>query len=68
MKTEQLISAFETFAPTYLANDWDNVGLLVGSKEWPANIILLTIDLTESVLNEAIAMNCNVIVSYHPPI
>ncbi|HIO52390.1 MAG TPA: Nif3-like dinuclear metal center hexameric protein, partial [Phycisphaerales bacterium] len=51
MKTEQLISAFETFAPTYLANDWDNVGLLVGSKEWPANIILLTIDLTESVLN-----------------
>ena len=68
MKTEQLISAFETFAPTYLANDWDNVGLLVGSKEWPANTIMLTIDLTESVLKEAISMNCNLIVSYHPPI
>ena len=68
MKTEQLITAFETFAPTYLANDWDNVGLLVGSKDWPADNILLTIDLTEAVLNEAIAMRCNVIISYHPPI
>lgn len=68
MKTQQLISAFESFAPTYLANDWDNVGLLVGSKEWPADKILLTIDLTEAVLREAIAMKCDAIVSYHPPI
>lgn len=68
MKTQELISAFESFAPTYLANDWDNVGLLVGSKEWPADNILLTIDLSEAVLQEAIAMKVNAIVSYHPPI
>ncbi len=68
MKTEQLISAFESFAPTYLANDWDNVGLLVGSPDWPADKILLTIDLTETVLREAIAMKIDAIVSYHPPI
>jgi dinuclear metal center YbgI/SA1388 family protein len=68
MKTQQLISAFESFAPTYLANDWDNVGLLVGSKKWSADSILLTIDLTEAVLQEAIAMKANAIVSYHPPI
>ncbi len=68
MKTQKLISAFESFAPTYLANDWDNVGLLVGSKEWPADNILLTIDLTEAVLQEAIAMKVSAIVSYHPPI
>ena len=68
MKTKQLITAFESFAPTYLANDWDNVGLLVGSTDWPADNILLTIDLTEAVLQEAISMKANAIVSYHPPI
>ncbi len=68
MKTEELISAFETFAPSYLANDWDNVGLLVGATDWSAKNILLTIDLTEVVMQEAISMKTNTIVSYHPPI
>ena len=68
MKTDELIAAFETFAPVYLANDWDNVGLLVGASDWSANKILLTIDLTEAVMDEAIAMNANTIVAYHPPI
>lgn len=68
MDTQDLISAFDTFAPTYLANDWDNVGLLVGSPDWPANKIMLAIDLTEAVLLEAINKNVEAIVSYHPPI
>ncbi|MBC8421654.1 Nif3-like dinuclear metal center hexameric protein [bacterium] len=68
MKAEKLISAFDSIAPVYLANDWDNVGLLVGAVDWPANKILLTIDLTEAVLQEAISMKVNAIVSYHPPI
>ena len=61
MDTQDLISAFDTFAPTYLANDWDNVGLLVGSPDWPANKIVLTIDLTEAVLHEAITSKVDVI-------
>ncbi|MDP7008191.1 MAG: Nif3-like dinuclear metal center hexameric protein [Phycisphaerales bacterium] len=68
MHIQKLILAFETFAPTYLANDWDNVGLLVGSKTWSADNILLTIDLTEAVMQEAIGMKADTIVSYHPPI
>lgn len=68
MKTEDLISAFDSFAPTHLANDWDNIGLLVGSVDWNASNILLTIDLTEAVLIEAIDNKINAIVSYHPPI
>ncbi len=68
MKTQELILAFESFSPTYLANEWDNVGLLVGTPDWSANKILLAIDLTEAVLQEAIAMKVNAIVSYHPPI
>ena len=66
--TQNLIEAFDQFAPSYLANDWDNVGLLVGSPSWAATNIMLTIDLTKAVLEEAIAANINVIVSYHPPI
>ena len=68
MKTQELLLAFESFAPCYLANDWDNVGLLVGSTDWPADSILLTIDLTEAVLQEAIDTKIDAIVSYHPPI
>ena len=68
MQTKDLILAFESFAPTYLANEWDNVGLLVGSSSWSADSILLTIDLTEAVMKEAINMNVDIIVSYHPPI
>ena len=66
MKTQELLLAFESFAPCYLANDWDNVGLLVGSTDWPADSILLTIDLTEAVLQEAIDTKIDAIVSYHP--
>ena len=68
MKTKELISAFDSFAPPYLANEWDNVGLLVGTPDWSSNKILLTIDLTEAVMQEAISLNINTIVSYHPPI
>lgn len=68
MKTKELISAFDSFAPPYLANEWDNVGLLVGTPDWSSNKILLTIDLTEAVMQEAISLNTNTIVSYHPPI
>ena len=68
MKTKELISAFDSFAPPYLANEWDNVGLLVGTPDWSSNKILLTIDLTEAVMQEAISLNTNTIVAYHPPI
>ncbi len=64
----ELIDAFDKFAPEYYANDWDNVGLLVGSASWDASQILLTIDLTEEVMQEAIQNKVSAIVSYHPPI
>ena len=66
--TAQLIDAFNEFAPEHYANDWDNVGLLVGSETWEASRILLTIDLTEEVMQEAIQNKVSAIVAYHPPI
>jgi len=58
----------EAIAPTWLAADWDNVGLLVGSGDWPANRLLLTIDLTPDVAMEAIRKKTDVVIAYHPPI
>jgi dinuclear metal center YbgI/SA1388 family protein len=64
-----ILAVFEAIAPLGLAEDWDNVGLLLAPSE-NAEIerILLTIDLTEPVLGEALAEGVELIVSYHPPI
>ncbi len=63
-------AALEAIAPLCLAESWDNVGWLISSKEHsaPASRIGLAIDLTERVLDEAIAARCGVVVTYHPPI
>jgi dinuclear metal center YbgI/SA1388 family protein len=68
MSVAELIAAIETIAPPEYAAEWDNVGLLIGAADWPASRIMLTIDLTEAVLDEAVEAEINAIVSYHPPI
>lgn len=68
MKVGKLIQAMEIIAPLEFASEWDNVGLQVGSEDWSANRVHLTVDLTEPVLEEAIHDGADVIISYHPPI
>jgi len=63
-----LCIAMEAIAPTELAQDWDNVGLLTGDQQAPLRRILLCIDLTEAVVAEAIRRKVNAVVAYHPPI
>lgn len=59
----------EQLAPLSLAESWDNVGLLVEpTKSRPIKTILLTNDLTAAVMEEAQAISCDLIVSYHPPL
>ena len=69
MNVGDLSAALESIAPLSLAEPWDNVGLLVGDPErdleGPA---LLTIDLTPSVLAEALSIEAGAIVAYHPPL
>lgn len=59
---------FQELAPLHLAQEWDNVGLLVGDTAAPCKSILLTIDLTEPVLAEAVAAKCDMVMAYHPPL
>ena len=68
MQTKEVIEVLESIAPLEYAADWDNVGLLIGSSDWDANNIFLTIDLTEAVLREAVDRSAQMIIAYHPPI
>ena len=67
MKLQNVIQQLEQIAPLDLAEEWDNVGLLINPLK-PKNVrkILLTIDLTEAVADEAVAGKVDLIVAYHP--
>jgi dinuclear metal center YbgI/SA1388 family protein len=66
MKIKELLPILEQLAPLSYAEDFDNVGLLVGDKEAEVTGILVCHDALESVIDEAIAANCNFIVCFHP--
>ncbi len=66
MIIEDVINLLEEFAPLAYAEDFDNVGLLVGNKKTQLTGVLVTLDTLESVVDEAIENNCNLIVSFHP--
>jgi dinuclear metal center YbgI/SA1388 family protein len=68
--SSELFAALERLAPLQFAEPWDNVGLLLepATPATPIKKTLLTIDLTEPVLNEALELGVQVIVAYHPPI
>ena len=69
VQLKKLLETLEEIAPLELAEEWDNVGLLLcPSRKRTARKILLTIDLTELVLDEALRIGADTIVAYHPPI
>lgn len=64
-----VLNALQTLAPLELAEPWDNTGLLLSpSKPRPIDRIMLTIDLTQAVVDEAVARKTRLIVAYHPVI
>lgn len=67
MTTVNDILAFvETLAPRYMKMDWDNVGLLCGSKATPVTKILVALDPFEHVCQEAAQLGAELIVTHHP--
>ncbi|XP_060528420.1 NIF3-like protein 1 [Cylas formicarius] len=66
---QDLVKRLQCLAPLNLAESWDNVGLLVEPhSDKTIDSVLLTIDLTEDVVNEAINVGAQLIISYHPNI
>lgn len=65
-KIKEILSVLEEMAPLAYAEDFDNVGLLVGNPDTEATGVLVCHDALESVLDEAIAKECNLVVCFHP--
>jgi dinuclear metal center YbgI/SA1388 family protein len=68
MQLSTIIAAMEQIAPPFLAEAWDNVGLLAGDPNQDVSRILLTIDYSPMVAEEARADRCDLVIAYHPPI
>ncbi len=66
MTINDVTTVLEDFAPLTYAEDFDNVGLLIGDASNELTGILVTLDTLENVVDEAISKSCNLIVSFHP--
>ncbi len=61
-----IFDALEAWAPKHLAYDWDNVGLQVGSLNREVKKIMITLDVLETVVDEAIENDVDLIIAHHP--
>ena len=66
MKACELIAPIEEFAPLALQESWDNCGFSVGDPQREVKRALIALDCTEEVLDEAIELGCDIIVTHHP--
>ena len=65
---KDILKFTETFAPLCTAADFDNCGVLVGSTSQEVTKVLLALDITKGVIEEAKDMGCELIISHHPVI
>lgn len=68
MKIDEIIRIIEDFAPLSYQESYDNAGLLVGDRTREATGVVLCVDVTRAVLDEAVACGANLVVSHHPVI
>lgn len=66
MLLEQVINIIERFAPTNLAESWDNIGLQIGNRKQMIKKVLLALDVTTEVAEQAIFGNYDLIIAHHP--
>lgn len=63
-----LLDAIDSFAPWGIAEDWDNVGLIIGRRSQPVRRVLVALDLRQHIIDEAQAVGADTILVHHPPI
>jgi len=66
ISVKDICSCIEEFAPLSFQESWDNCGLLVGNPEQSVEKVLLTVDVTEAVVTEAVDVQAQMIISHHP--
>jgi dinuclear metal center YbgI/SA1388 family protein len=65
-KIKEVTGYLEAWAPSDFQEDYDNSGLVVGNADWEISGVLISLDVTEAVVNEAITKGVNFIISHHP--
>lgn len=65
-RVKDIIKVIEDFAPLSLQEGWDNSGLCIGSADAPVNSVLLGLDCTPDLVDEAVACGADMIVTHHP--
>ena len=65
---KDIVSAIEFLAPQGLQETWDNSGLLTGKPDQTVSGVLVCLDVTPEVLDEAVSKGCNMVVSHHPAV
>ena len=65
---EKIMQCLEELSPVTFAENWDNVGLLVGRKEKDVQKVMLCVDVTAPVIDQAITEKVDMIISHHPAI
>ncbi|MDA3823194.1 MAG: Nif3-like dinuclear metal center hexameric protein, partial [Bacteroidales bacterium] len=68
MKLKEITALFEKLAPLMYQESYDNSGLQVGSYSMEVSGVLITLDVTEDVIEEAITKNLNLVICHHPVI
>ena len=66
MKIKEITNFLEGYAPLHYQESYDNSGLIVGDANAKVEGALITLDCTEDVVDEAIAINCNLVITHHP--
>lgn len=66
MVLHEIIKALEELAPPFLQEGYDNSGLLVGDRMATCNKVLVALDCTEEIIQEAIDKGCNLVITHHP--
>ncbi|WHY18247.1 Nif3-like dinuclear metal center hexameric protein [Paenibacillus sp. G2S3] len=64
-KGQTVIQYMEQLAPKHLAEDWDKVGLQLGSLQKEITNVLVALDVNDEVVEEAISLGCNLIIAHH---
>ena len=66
MQVKELLTYLETIAPPSYQEGYDNAGLIVGDSTVELKRVLISLDTIEAVVDEAIELDCNLIISHHP--
>jgi len=66
VNSKKIIKIMNEIAPEKLAENWDNVGFLVGNEDSEVDRVMVALEVTETVVNEAIQNNIDLIICHHP--